>query len=163
MSRLDFVTGAPERYIGDVEALAAIPVRVRSVLAGHTTTQLRRAPAEGEWPPVRILAHMLSYTHHVREFIHRMRWMEEPTLVLWDEASEVEERRWAHLDGGRLMRLLRDEINPTVDLLSETPDAAWGRPGIHPLGGRRSLRQQVRAHVAHLERHIDQIESALTG
>ncbi len=161
MSRIDFVTGAPERYIGDVRALAAIPDRLRDVLAGHTTAQLRGAPAEEEWAPVRVLAHLLSYARHNGEFLHRIAWMEEPVLVPWDEAEEVERERWARLDGGRLLALLRAEIDGTVALLSVTPDASWGRPGIHPLGGRRSLRQQVRAHVRHLESHIDQIERAL--
>lgn len=163
MSRIDFVTGAPERYIGDVRALAAIPDRLRDVLAGHTTAQLRRAPSDEEWPPVRVLAHLLSYARHSGEFIHRIAWMQEPTLVPWDEPEEVERERWARLDGGRLLALLRAEIEGTVELLSGTPDASWGRPGIHPMGGRRSLRQQVRAHVRHMESHIAQIEQALAG
>jgi hypothetical protein len=161
MSRIDFVTGAPERYIGDVRALGAIPDRLRSVLAGHTTAQLRRALAEGEWPPVRVLAHLLSHARHSGEFIQLIASMQEPTLVPWDEAEEVERERWERLDGGRLLALLRAEVEGTVELLSVTPDASWGRPGIHPLGGRRSLRQQVRAHIRHLESHIEQIEQAL--
>ncbi len=161
MSRIDFVTGAPERYIADVRALSALPDRLAEVLAGHTTAQLRRAPSDEEWPPVRVLAHLLSYQRHIGEFMYRIAWMQEPTLVLWDEPEEVERERWPRLDGGRLQAMLRHEIERTVDLLSETPDAAWGRPGIHPLGGRRSLRQQVQLAITHFEEHVAQIEAAL--
>ena len=162
MSRIDFVTGAPERYIGDVSRLAAIPNRLHEVLAGHTTIELQHSPGDGDWTPVRVLAHLLSYACHTGEFINRIVWMQEPTLVQWDEVEEVEREGWVRLDGGRLLALLRAEIERTVDLLSETPDAVWGRPGIHLIGGRRSLRQQVRQHIRHLESHIEQIEQALT-
>lgn len=161
MSRIDFVTGAPERYIGEVRSLAAIPDRLRDVLKGHTPTELHGAPAENEWPPVRVLAHLLSYARHTGEFIFRVAWMQEPVLVTWDEAEEVEREGWGRLEGAELLALLRAEIESSVTLLSGTPDASWGRPGIHPVGGRRSLRQQVRSHIRHLEVHIDQIERAL--
>ena len=160
MSRIDFVTGAPERYIGEVRALAAIPDRLRAALEGRAAEDLRRAPSEGEWSPVRVLAHLLSYARHTGEFIYRIAWMQEPVLVSWDEAAEVEREGWERLEGRELLALIRAEIEGTVALLSETPDASWGRPGLHPLGGRRSLRQQVRTHVRHLENHIAQIEAA---
>ena len=160
MSRIDFVTGAPERYIGEVRALAAIPDRLRAALEGHSAEDLRRAPSEGEWSPVRVLAHLLSYARHTGEFIYRIAWMQEPVLVSWDEAAEVEREGWERLEGRELLARIRAEIESTVALLSETPDASWGRPGLHPLGGRRSLRQQVRTHVRHLEDHIAQIEAA---
>ena len=160
MSRIDFVTGAPERYIGEVRALAAIPDRLRAALEGHDGEDLRRAPSEGEWPPVRVLAHLLSYARHTGEFIHRIAWMQEPVWVSWDEAAEVEREGWERLEGRELLARIGAEIESTVALLSETPDASWGRPGLHPLGGRRSLRQQVRTHVRHLEDHIAQIEAA---
>ena len=88
MSRIDFVTGAPERYIGEVRALAAVPDRLREVLSGQAVEDLRRVPSETEWPPVRVLAHLLSYARHTGEFIYRIAWMEEPLLVTWDEAEE---------------------------------------------------------------------------
>lgn len=160
MSRIDFVTGAPERYIGEVRALAAIPDRLRAALEGHAAEDLRRVPSEGEWSPARVLAHLLSYARHTGEFIYRIAWMQEPVLVSWDEAAEVEREGWERLEGPELLARIRAEIESTVALLSETPDASWGRPGLHPLGGRRSLRQQVRRHVRHLEDHIAQIEAA---
>ena len=163
MSRIDFVTGAPERYIGEVRALAAVPDRLRLALAGQTDEALRRSPPGAEWSPVRVLAHLLSYARHSREFIYRIAWMEEPESVIWDEADEVEREGWERLGGAELLALIRSEIESTVALLSGTPDASWGRPGLHPIRGRRSLRQQVRGHIDHLEEHIGQIEAALTA
>ena len=161
MSRIDFVTGAPERYIGEVRALAALPERLRAVLAGHSPEELHRAPTDGEWTTVRVLAHLLSDARHTGEFIYRIAWMQEPVLVPWDEAEEVEREGWVLLGGEELLARIRAEIESTVALLSETPDASWGRPGAHPVAGRRSLRQQVRRHVQHFEEHIAQIDRAL--
>ena len=163
MSRIDFVTGAPERYIGEVRALATVPDRLREVLSGQAVEDLRRVPSETEWPPVRVLAHLLSYARHTGEFIYRIAWMQEPLLVTWDEAEEVEREGWDRLEGAELFARIRAEIEETVALLSVTPDASWGRPGLHPVWGRRSLRQQVRTHVHHLEEHIAQIERVLAA
>src|SRR5690606_35290590 len=47
LSRIDFVTGAPEKYAHLVDALATVPDRLRLVLRGRTTAELRREPGEG--------------------------------------------------------------------------------------------------------------------
>lgn len=166
MSRIDFVTGAPERYMHLVEALGAIPDRLERVLAGHSTGELRTAPAGDEWAAARILSHMISYARHNHEFIHRIVWMTDPIREPWDE--DAEEQGWESLDGAALVADLREAIGETVQLLSETPDASWGRPGIaggrgaeHGGGTRRSLRQQVGGHTEHLEGHLAHIEELL--
>ena len=163
MSRIDFVTGAPERYIGEVRALAAVSDRLRAALAGQSEEALLRSPSGSEWSPVRVLAHLLSYARHGGQFISRIAWMQEPVSVPWDEAEEVEREGWERLGGAELLALIRSEIEATVSLLSETPDASWGRAGLHPVRGRRSLLRQVRGHIEHLEEHVGQIEAALAA
>ncbi len=168
MSRIDFVTGAPERHMYLVEALGAIPDRLEAVLAGHSTNELQAAPAGDEWAPGRILSHMIGYARRNHEFIHRMVWMTDPIREPWDE--DAEEQGWESLDGAALVAALRKAIGETVALLSETPDASWGRPGIaggrgtdNGGGTRRSLRQQVTAHTEHLEGHLANIEELLAA
>lgn len=168
MSRIDFVTGAPERHMHLVEALGAIPDRLEAVLAGHSTGELQAAPSGDEWAAARILSHMISYARRNHEFIYRIVWMTDPVREPWDE--DAEEQGWESLDGAALVAALRAAIGETVELLSETPDASWGRPGIaggrgadHGGGTRRSLRRQVGDHTAHLEQHLDHIEELLTA
>ncbi len=161
MSRIDFVTGAPEKYMPLVQELSLIPDRVEQLVAGSTGRELQRAPSEGEWGASRVLAHMISYAIHNGEFIHQIAWMTDPRRRPWDEDAEVTSQGWASKNGATLAEALRVPIAETIELLSSTPDAAWGRPGTVPGRGRRSLRQQLRAHIDHLNEHIEQIERLL--
>ncbi len=159
MSRIDFVTGAPERYMPLVRDLTLVPDRVDSLLRRHSGADLRRAE-EGEWTAERVLAHMISYAHHSGDFIRQIAWMTEPVLQPWDESSEIAD---AAFTGDAALETFRSALAETIDLLSHTPDAQWGRPGLVPLNGRESLRQYVRWHIEHLNEHISQLESVLTS
>ncbi len=156
MSRIDFVTGAPERHMPLVDGLSTVADRAAAALAGRSAGETRQA-TEGEWSAVRVLAHMVSYARHNDEFINAVAWMTDAVRQSWDEAAEVEAEGWDRLDAAALVDLLRAELAPTVDLLGGTPDASWGRAGIVPARGRRSLRQQVEGHLRHLEEHIEQL------
>jgi hypothetical protein len=162
MSRIDFVTGAPERFMPLVDGLSTVADRAAAALGGVSAAEARQTP-EGEWSAARILAHMVSYARHNHEFIFAMAWMTDAERQRWDEASEVEAEGWDRLEVSPLLDLLRAELTPTVELLSETPDASWGRAGIVPGRGRRSLRQQVQGHLDHLDEHIEQLRARVRG
>src|SRR5690606_7948580 len=143
MARIDFVTGAPQRYMPLVDRLSVLPDRLGRVLAGRSRGDLQREPAEGEWSAARVAAHMVSYARHNHGFIFNMSWMTEPTRQPWDEEAEVGSEGWERLDGPGLVEAFEAELRKTIDVLVETPDASWGRSGTIPNRGRRSLRQQV--------------------
>ncbi len=161
MSRIDFVTGAPLRYMPLVDDLATISDGVHAVLTAHPGADLKRTPPGGGWSPARILAHMLSYARHNGEFIYTIVWMSEPIRQPWDEDAEIQAEGWLQLDAGAYVSALDALLATTVELLSTTPDASWGRPGVYPVSGRRSLRQVVRAHIDHLRAHTQQLDAAL--
>ena len=162
MSRIDFVTGAPEQYMPLVQELSLIPERVERLVAGSTARDLQRSASEGDWAPSRVLAHMISYAIHNGEFIRQIAWMTDPRRRPWDEDAEVAAQGWSNKNGTTLLEALREPIAETIELLSGTPDAQWGRPGTVPGRGRRSLRQQLRAHLDHLDEHIVQLEQMVT-
>jgi hypothetical protein len=162
MSRIDFVTGAPEKYMPLVQELTLVEERVEQLVAGYTGRDLQRQPSEGQWSASRVLAHMISYAIHNGEFIRQIAWMTDPRRRPWDEDAEVAREGWANKNGANLVQALREPLAETIELLSGTPDAQWGRPGTVPGRGRRSLRQQVRAHLDHLEEHIVQLEQMLS-
>jgi len=162
MSRIDFVTGAPEKYMPLVQELTLIPARVEAVLGGRTARDLQRA-SEGEWSAARVLAHMISYARHNGDFICQIAWMTEPQRQPWDEDDEVSREGLVTKNSAALLESLSAAIGETIELLAHTPDAQWGRPGTVPNYGRRSLRQQLRAHIDHFGDHIDQLEALLTA
>jgi hypothetical protein len=161
MSRIDFVTGAPEKYMSLVRDLTQVAERLEPLVASYTSRDLQRAPSEDAWGASRALSHMISYAIHNGEFINQIVWMTDPRRRAWDEDAEVSSEGWTNKNGAVLLEALREPLNDTIELLSGTPDASWGRPGMVPGRGRRSLRQQVGAHTAHLNEHIDQIEQLL--
>ena len=159
MSRIDFVTGAPEKYAHLMEALSTVLERLRAVASNAGAASWTAAPREGgEWTAQHTLAHMALVAQKNRVFIHQMATMTEPARLPFDADAET-----AALEGrptAELIALVESEVGATVDLLSGTPDAAWGRPG-SIRGARRSLRQQVQSHAEHLHGHVDQIADAL--
>ncbi|MCK9486719.1 MAG: DinB family protein [Dehalococcoidia bacterium] len=153
MSRIDFVTGAPEKYAHLVEALATVPERLRDALAGRSAGDLPRQAQEG-WSAVRIMQHMLLYAARNGVFIHQMGTMTDPIRRPFEEA----EAEAYPTDPQRLADMIEREIGQTVAFLSHLPDASWGRAGLLP-AGRRSLREQVRLHTEHMDEHIAQIQA----
>lgn len=158
MSRIDFVTGAPEKYAHLVDALSKVPEEINAIIAGKSASAMKRAPAEGEWSAHYVLAHMSTYAGFQDTFIHQVASMTDPAPVAFNRDAAMDEV--ISQDSAALARLLEANIAMTVDLLSGTPDAAWGRPG-RVRAGRRSLRQIVQAHIAHMEDHVAQTRAAL--
>ena len=157
MSRIDFVTGAPEKYAHLVDALSKVPEELNAAAAGKTVSQLKRATGE-EWSAHRVLAHMASYSAYQDTFIHQVASMTDPAAMAHDETQAAE--ALLSRDPLALLHDVEIAIGRTVDLLSGTPDAAWGRPG-RVRAGRRSLRQIVEAHIRHMNDHVAQVKTAL--
>ncbi|MSQ30372.1 MAG: hypothetical protein EXR68_07805 [Dehalococcoidia bacterium] len=158
MSRIDFVTGAPEKYAHLVEAVSTVSERLRSVTSTARAAAWTAPPRESDWTAQHTLAHMALFAQKNGVFIHQMATMTEPARRAFDEDAETAalEARPA----AELIAIVESEVGKTVDLLSGTPDAGWGRPG-SIRGARRSLRQQVQSHAEHLQEHVDQIADAL--
>ncbi|MFA7298009.1 MAG: DinB family protein [Dehalococcoidia bacterium] len=157
MSRIDFVTGAPEKYAHLVEALATVATRLRATVEGKRDAELRREP-EGAWSAHHVLAHMALFAQRNGVFIHQMGTMTDPDRLPFDE--EAETKAWMGKPAAGLIDVIEEEIAKTVEFLSGTPDASWGRPG-KIRGARRSLRQQVESHGNHMAEHIEQIRTIL--
>ena len=162
-NRIDFVTGAVRRYLPDADALTQIAGEVQALIAGRNGSSLRNAPAEGEWSALRILGHMIAYARVLHDQLDRMAYMTDPVLPMTDDAAVAEQEDWESRDPEELSTLFADAIGETVELLKHVPDSSWGRAGLHPMMGRRSIVQQVRGASAHLRSHVEQIEAAIAA
>jgi len=157
VSRIDFVTGAPEKYADLVDRLAVIPGVYHAALDGVADAAMRQAPAEG-WSPQQILAHVAFLAEANDVFFHQMATMSDPTRKPFPsgyEATDLEA-----LPAKELLQRIEDALGRTIELLSRTPDAAWGRPG-YIRGQRRSIRQLVVYHANHFHEHLAEIERLL--
>ncbi|MEX2373616.1 MAG: hypothetical protein WD800_07430, partial [Dehalococcoidia bacterium] len=84
MSRIDFVTGAPEKYAHLVDALATVPDRLRRAVAAQPSSALGQPDAAG-WSMERVIAHMAVYARANGVFVHRMVTMTDPEREDFDE------------------------------------------------------------------------------
>ena len=162
-NRIDFVTGAVRRYVGEVDAVARLGVRASALLRGQGAAAVHAEPAPGEWPASRALGHVISYLRALRDQVTRMAWMTDPVLPVVDDEAEAESNAWTSQDPEQLLASLNEEIEGIEELLKRLPDSSWGRAGLHPGMGRRSVVQQVRGAVGHLDGHLDQVEAALAA
>ena len=152
-NRIDFVTGAPEKYADLVDAISMIPAKVRATVAGASDGTMRQEPAGG-WSALRHLGHLALLAEANDVFLHQMAKMTTPVRAHL-EPGEISEEIEA-LPVAAILQRIDHAFGRTVELLSHTPDAAWGRPG-EVRGMRRSLRQQVVNHAAHFDEHLVEI------
>ena len=160
-NRIDFVTGAVRRYVADVAALTALAERVQELFVGRQVDDLLREPAAGEWSALRTLGHMIASAQVLHDQLDRMAHMTDPLLPMVDDAAVAEREQWEARAPHELVGLFVEAIGGAEGLLKHLPDSSWGRAGLHPLGGRRSIVQQVRGAALHLRGHVEQIEAAL--
>ena len=155
----DFVTGAPEKYAYLVDALSTLGERTASTLAGRNAADVRHAPSGG-WSAQQVLAHMAFLGRENRIFIRQVATMTEPERRAFP--SGYDDTELAQRPTAELLSMLGADLAQIVELLSHTPDAAWGRPG-YVRGARISLRQLVASHIAHFEEHLGQIAQVLAA
>ncbi len=153
-NRIDFVTGAPEKYADLVDALAKVPNQYRDALAGASDASMRAEPSDGGWSAQRNLAHVVFTSEANDVFINQMAKMTSPVRKQYPSGYIAEDLE--PLPSAALLTRLEAAIGRTVELLSHTPDAAWGRPG-EVRGKRHSLRQMVVIHTEHLAEHLVEI------
>jgi|TARA_B110000438_G_scaffold89659_1_gene89175 hypothetical protein len=159
MSRIDFVTGAPEKYAHLVDDLIQIRTELRAVVNSFSEAEMRLGRADDIWSAKRTLAHIGVYVHVNGIFIHRMVTMTDPQRVAVSEDQEIQARGFMNRSSLELLDYIDQEIQETVELLAHTPDAAWGRRGIVD-GTSRSLRQRVVSHADHIRDHTAQISAS---
>ena len=149
-NRIDFVTGAPEKYADLVDALSVIPGKVRAAVAGVPEATMRQEPAGG-WSAMRNLAHLAFLAEANDVFITQMAKMTNPSRKPFPSGYIAEDLE--ALPVAALLQRIDDAFSHLVDLLGHTPDAAWGRPG-EVRGQRHSIRQMAVYHADHFEEHI---------
>jgi hypothetical protein len=144
-----------------VERFAAAPGRIAQAAGGHDATRLHTAPADGEWSPRDILAHLRASDDILGSRLIQILVRDQAPLPAFDE------RRWAEVVGygSREFESLlatftarRAELAAMLDGLS--PDD-WQRAGLHEERGPRTILQLLRILVEHEAEHVAQIEASL--
>ena len=110
------------------------------------------------WSAQRILGHVAYLAEANDVFFHQMATMTDPVRRAFPSGYDAPEMD--ALPVAVLLQRIEAALASSVELLSRTPDAAWGRPG-YVRGMRRSLRQMVAYHAAHFDEHLAEIRRLL--
>ena len=70
MSRIDFVTGAPEKYAHLVDDLIQVRTELRAGVNSFSEAEMRLARSDDIWSAKRTLSHIGVYVHLNGVFIH---------------------------------------------------------------------------------------------
>jgi len=144
-----------------VDALAAMPSRLREVLRGLQAGALTRVLDGGGWSAIEVVRHVRDA---VQVYGMRFKWMilqDDPFLPNYDED------RWvaASPDGPAQLDAVLDELAAyraeTVRLLRALPAEGWSRRGRHEVLGSVELEPYVRHQLAHEEQHLAQMAGAI--
>ena len=158
--RIDFVTGAPVRFVPQIERLSAVRERLVRALDGADDARLR-APVDGAPTLAAQVGDLIGLVQHAHDCVYRMSWMTDPTLPAYDPAASAAAGAWEARAAHRLREWFHGAIGALVDYLRTLPDSSWGRMGTDPEAGRRSIVQQVTALAELLEVRVETIEGHL--
>lgn len=152
LKRVPSLTG-PEREAA-IEAIAALPIRLRAAVLGLTPEQLDTPYRPGGWTVKQLVHHIAD--SHMNSYI-RFKWAmteDNPTIKTYDET------RWAELEDGRstpaevslaLIEALHDRW---VRLLRSMKPEDFARPLTHPDHGPMSLDSLLNLYEWHGKHHI---------
>ena len=144
-----------------LERLKSTPRELVALLGTAKPDALRRAPAEGEWAPATVVAHLadaeLVYSVRIRMALTADR----PYLAAFDEEAWV--RRFAELevDAKESLARWRTLRDANLRVLGSLDDAEWKLTGLHAERGEQSVAQIADLLVSHDRAHLAQIRSAL--
>lgn len=144
-----------------LDRLRSTPRELVALLGTARADALRRAPSEGEWAPVTVVAHLadaeLVYSVRIRMALTADR----PYLAAFDEEAWV--RRFAELETDAKESLARWRAlrDANLRVLSSLDVAEWKLTGLHAERGEQSVTQIADLLVSHDRSHLAQIRAAL--
>lgn len=143
------------------KSMRAVPDVLRALIASTDAAAVRRRPAEGEWAPVEIVAHVADGEDWALRRVRRMLAEDEPELEPFDQATLAVESRYIDLDISEQLERFERLRAAHLAILDDLDDAGWARIGIHGEHGRMSV-ELYESHVAAEEvDHLAQLSRLL--
>ncbi len=143
-----------------VVMLTATPLAVRERTSGLSEALLGRRPEPAEWSVAELLGHLwdaeIVYSFRARSILAQ----DTPQLAAFDQDA------WATLAQPVFAELL-DAFTAlrtaNLVLTRHTPEAMWGRVGIHEERGPTSFRLLTETMAGHDGAHLRQLEQTITA
>jgi hypothetical protein len=143
-----------------LEVMEATLATFRRRTAGLAAEVVDRRPAPREWSVAELLGHLwdaeIAYAFRGRAILAQ----DEPPLIGYDQDA------WAKLARppfGALLAAFGALRAANLALARGTPDALWGRQGMHEERGPTSFRLLTETTAGHDRAHLLQLEQTIAG
>jgi uncharacterized damage-inducible protein DinB len=136
--------------------LVSLP-RLRAAISGLSPDQLRSRPVAGKWSTLEVIAHLVDSE---QAWCHRMKRViaeERPLIIGYDETRFTAALDYHQADLEQELGLLEAMRQQMARILSNLPESAWSRTGVHSERGLMTLTDMLTAEVNHLPHHIGTI------
>lgn len=141
--------------------LAAFPEELGRALGGLPPEAVMRPARDGGWGAIENLCHLHDWEEIYVEWARAIVAEDRPPLPAFDDELWEIERDYRGQDPARTFERFRDLRERQVAFLSELPEEAWARVGVHDRLGEVTLRW-VADHVCdHDGEHLAQVRDAL--
>lgn len=144
-----------------IDALAAFPKRLDTLLADRDEADLKRAGPEAGWGVVEILCHLRDTEEVFIERVELMLTENTPRLQPSDHTLWPIDRDYFGQDPGEVLESFSEYRRTIVEILDDMHITDWERIGLHPEYQQITIRQYVGLIVRHDAEHEQQIMAAL--
>lgn len=145
-----------------IDALAAMPDRLRHIAEDADTGELSRAAAGGGWGPVEIFCHLRDLENLFIERVTRILDEDDPYLQAVDETLWPIERDYASQDPWQALGQFAEHRQDFVRILSELDTSQWLRRGYHQDNGEQTVLWYAQHAAEHDAMHDRQLRGLLT-
>ena len=144
------------RFAAGADQLAAVVASLPGEAPGTR-------PAEAEWSPAEILAHLADAEVLAGERFRRIIADTEPPIQPLAQVDWAEHLRYRERDPDIALAAFRALRAANAEILRLVSAEAWERTGVHSIIGPTSLLDQVQSFADHTEEHIAQIAAMRGG
>jgi hypothetical protein len=154
---------ANEKVQDLVRRLREVQAEFQKAVEQASGPKWQQAPAEGEWSPAQVVAHMCESPGFYASNVRKMVAGSEPSLARSEADMAASRENFAKLSkeqAAPALALLKQCDAEVMSVVSGLTDDALSATGVHPRRGIINVEQQIESIINHYKDHIGQIQTA---
>ena len=140
--------------------LREIPSTFYNALRKDDQQAMRHRPAAGEWSAIEVIGHMIDKISNWATRVERIWHEEKPKLPGYDQDLEVTKHDYQHADLAALRDQLAQQCERFASIVSDLPDSALQRQGLHGEFGPMTIQDCLKAVLDSVPEHLKQLQAA---
>jgi hypothetical protein len=154
-----------QRILGQVEGHDAIKVqrataaKLKKLIQGRTSKQLKWRPEPGKWSMAEIVAHLADVEIVASWRMRSILGANGTAIQAFDQDAWASVFHYGKSDAKRSLEIFRVLRENNLAMLKALPPTSWDNYGIHAERGKETIAHLARMFAGHDTNHIVQIEN----